>query len=79
MTVFCHTFHTNMAKPQPQLWGHAEISKNGFRSADWARTEARHTNPSPRSHGSLDGGGCARALVMVRCDKRKVAVVGGGL
>ena len=47
------------------------MSKSRFGSTDWARTEARDTDPSPHSDGSLNGGGCERAWVTVGCDKRR--------
>src|SRR5271165_4391411 len=71
MSDFCHTFHTSMTKTQLPPWDTPELSKSRFRSTYWARTEARDTDPSPRSNGSRNGGGCERAWVTVGCDKPK--------
>jgi hypothetical protein len=56
MTDFCHTFHTNMASNQLPPWGLPGCQRAASGSADWARTEARDTNPSPRINVSRHEG-----------------------
>jgi len=77
MTDFViHSIQICTTKGRIAAVGHAGISKSRLRSTDWARTEARDTTPSPRSNGSLNGGGCERVWVTMGCDEQWIVVSG---